>query len=579
MNWVSWSGRTRRRCSSAVRLAVEGRRRLGRLLSERDETELSRTRFRSEVGDTLIEVLIALVVIGLTGAGILGAFMTTISASAEQRSLSGADAFLRSFVETATYDISLGSSPLFVGCPTGVPSSYSNIASSSSTSTYTVKIASLVNEGTCPATQAPPQLLTATVSSSQGASDSMSFVVSQPNASVATISTAVTSISPTFGPAAGGTTVTVAGKGFTGATAVKFGTTPATSFHVQSDTTITVVSPAGTGSVDVTVTTPAGTSATNPLDTFTYAPTVTGISPTSGPTTGGTSVTITGTGFIGTGTTTVMFGSNPGTSVNVVTPSSLTVDAPAGSLGTVDVTVTTFAGTSVTNSADRYTYRISVTAISPSSGPDSGGTGVGILGGGFTGATAVTFGTTPASAFTVNSDSSITATAPAGTGTVDVTVTGPSGTSATSLSDRFTYTAGPPVGLGLIIKVGTGTPVANCAPGTGTTCSAPNSTTCIMTGSSTSTTCSISGVWQNANSASVAFYVETVDAAGNPVVYSTTTPLNLSVTSATPPTISIPANGTSTNPNTVTATLTSHNGVTNVNIAGGGYTLKVKVSA
>jgi hypothetical protein len=99
-----------------------------------------------------------------------------------------------------------------------------------------------------------------------------------------------------------------------------------------------------------------------------------------------------------------------------------------------------------------------------------------------------------------------------------------------------------------------------------------------MTGSAT-TTCSISGVWQNANNANVSFYVETVDAAGNPAVYSATTALNLSVTSATPGTISIPINGTSTNPNTVTATLTSHNNVTNVTITGGGYTLNVQVSA
>jgi hypothetical protein len=101
----------------------------------------------------------------------------------------------------------------------------------------------------------------------------------------------------------------------------------------------------------------------------------------------------------------------------------------------------------------------------------------------------------------------------------------------------------------------------------------------MMTGSSASATCAISGVWQNSNNASVAFYVETVDAAGNPAVYGATTALNLIVTSATPGTISIPANATSTNPNSVTATLSSHNGITHVTIEGGGYTLKVKVSA
>jgi hypothetical protein len=529
----------------------------------------------SEAGDTLIEVLIALLVIGLTAAAILGAFATTISATGEQRSFSGADAFLRSFVETATYDISLANPPLFVaGCPTNVPAAYSNIATNYSNATYTVAIASLTNQGTCTTNHVPPQLLTATVSSAQGASDSMSFVVSQPNAPVAAISTVVTSISPTFGPAAGQTVVTVSGRGFTGATAVKFGNAAASGFTVNSDTSITATAPAGTGTADVTVTTPAGTSATNPLDVFTYAPTVTGISPSSGPTTGGTPVTITGTGF--TGATAVMFGPNAATSVNVVAPSSISAVAPAGSLGDVHVTVTTQAGTSVTTGADKYTYGISVTGISPSSA--SSGTVVTVVGGGFTGATAVNFGTTPASSFTVGSDTSITATAPAGTGTVDVTVTGPSGTSATTVSDRFTYTSGPAVGLGLVVNIGTGSPVAACASGTGSTCRAPDSNTCMMTGSA-ATTCSISGVWQNANNANVSFYVETVDAAGNPAVNSATTALNLSVTSATPATISIPTNTTSTNPNTVTATLTSHNNVTNVTITGGGYTLNVQVSA
>ena len=106
-----------------------------------------------------------------------------------------------------------------------------------------------------------------------------------------TAAPAVTGLSPTSGPAAGGTSVTITGTGFTGATAVDFGTTAATSYTVVSEHRRSrPTSPAGTGTVDVTVTTPGGTSATSAADQFTYtaAPAVTGLSPTSGPAAGGT---------------------------------------------------------------------------------------------------------------------------------------------------------------------------------------------------------------------------------------------------------------------------------------------------
>ena len=83
---------------------------------------------------------------------------------------------------------------------------------------------------------------------------------------------AVTSLSPTSGPAAGGTSVTITGTSFTGATVVDFGTTAATDVTVVNSTRITADSPAGTGTVNVTVTTPVGTSATSTADQFTYTP-------------------------------------------------------------------------------------------------------------------------------------------------------------------------------------------------------------------------------------------------------------------------------------------------------------------
>ncbi|WP_229797587.1 putative Ig domain-containing protein [Jeongeupia chitinilytica] len=80
----------------------------------------------------------------------------------------------------------------------------------------------------------------------------------------------VSSVSPNSGPTAGGTSVTISGTGFNGATAVKFGATNAGSVSVNSDTSITATSPAGSGTVDITVTTPGGTSTTSAADQFTY---------------------------------------------------------------------------------------------------------------------------------------------------------------------------------------------------------------------------------------------------------------------------------------------------------------------
>ncbi|MDH6124727.1 IPT/TIG domain-containing protein [Kitasatospora sp. GP82] len=65
---------------------------------------------------------------------------------------------------------------------------------------------------------------------------------------------------PPQGPTTGGNTITLVGTGLSGASAVMFGSTPATSFTVLFDGAITAVAPAGTGAVQVTVVTGAGTS-------------------------------------------------------------------------------------------------------------------------------------------------------------------------------------------------------------------------------------------------------------------------------------------------------------------------------
>jgi hypothetical protein len=258
----------------------------------------------------------------------------------------------------------------------------------------------------------------------------------------------VTSLGTSSGSTAGGTSVAVNGSGFTGATDVSFGGTDAASFIVNSDTSITAVSPAMTaGTVDVVVTSPTGTSQVSSSDQFTFtagtAPSVTGLSLNSGSTADGTVTSITGSGF--TGVTGVNFGT-VSAGFTFQDDGWITATAPPQAAGTVDVTVVTTSGTSGTSSADQFTYSAAsapaVTAVSPSSGSTAGGVQVIVIGSGFSGASAVNFGTVAADFFSVLSDTTLQAYAPAqAAGTVDITVTTPSGTSSTSAADQYTYTA------------------------------------------------------------------------------------------------------------------------------------------
>ena len=257
---------------------------------------------------------------------------------------------------------------------------------------------------------------------------------------ITTAAPTVTAISPAAGPMAGGSQVTITGTNLAGATKVTFGSVAVTSFVSDTAGQLVVVSPkAAAGTVNVQVTTPSGTSAAVAADKFTYvaAPTVTQLSPASGPVAGGTKVTISGTNLGTAGTATVKFGT---AAAAIVTDSGsqIVVTAPAGS-GAVSVTVTTPGGTATAASKFTYVAAPVATKISPTSGSAKGGTRVTITGTNLSGATAVYFGSTLAK---VSSDSatSIVVTSPAGTGTVDVTVVTAGGTSATSAADKFTYT-------------------------------------------------------------------------------------------------------------------------------------------
>jgi len=287
--------------------------------------------------------------------------------------------------------------------------------------------------------------------------------VAADNYTYATAAPAITTVSPTTGPPYGGSTVIIAGSGFSGVVGpegVTFGGVNATSYTVNSNTQITAITPVhAVGTVDVVVTSPVGSSPFVAADTFTYATpavAVTAVNPTQGSPAGGTTVIITGSGFIGVvGPGGIMFGSVNATSYVVNSNTQITAIAPSHAAGSVDVVATSPAGTSPFVTGDTYTYTIaapSVTHLNPNQGPIAGGTTVVITGSGFTGVAGpdgVTFGGVDATSYTVDSDAQITAVSPAHpAGTVDVVTTSPTGPSPIVPGDRYTFIA-PAAGPGI----------------------------------------------------------------------------------------------------------------------------------
>ena len=256
------------------------------------------------------------------------------------------------------------------------------------------------------------------------------------------------SLSQNSGPTTGGTTVVITGTCFNStnpAAHVWFGSVECTSWTRDSNTQITATAPAhAAGTIDIRVQDSSGTySDVVSADQFTYSaslPSVTEVSPSSGPGGGGTTVVITGTLF--TGATDVKFGTVSAASFTVDSATQITAVSPAHAGGTIDITVTTSSGTSSTSSADHFTFTVpTVTAITPSSGPVAGGAPVLITGTHFLNATAVSIGGTAVLAFYVLNDTQISAFAPAYTaGAADVAVTTSDYGTGTG-SSLYTYVA------------------------------------------------------------------------------------------------------------------------------------------
>lgn len=264
------------------------------------------------------------------------------------------------------------------------------------------------------------------------------------------VSPTVTGVSPSTGPITGSTLVTISGSGFTPTTTVTIGGISATSINITSATSLTAITPAyisGSLSANVVVTNEVASATLNAG--FTYqaiAPTLLTILPNIGSINGGTSVTLTGTGFIPT--TTVTLGGIAASNVTVDNVTTLTATTPAYASGSLikDVTVTNTAGSATLTGGFTYSaIAPTLSNISPNIGPVAGGTTITLTGTGFTPSTTVQIAGIAATGITVNSATSLTAVVPAYvSGSLSANVVVNNGVSNAVLSGGFTYQAAAP---------------------------------------------------------------------------------------------------------------------------------------
>lgn len=267
---------------------------------------------------------------------------------------------------------------------------------------------------------------------------------------------------------AGGTLVTISGAGFNQSAAVAFGGVPAASVIVVSPTQLQAITPAHAGgkvSIAITenphnrsamlpggftYTTPSSSSSSSTGSSSSSTSTgsgsstgstsmgVSGASPTAGPTSGGTVVTITGTGFQAGAS--VAFGALSSPTVTVASSTEIDAISPPESSGTAAITVTNPGGQSASlPSGFTFSSGPSLSTISPNTGPVTGGTTVTISGSGFQSGASVSFGGIAATSVKLVSSTQIQAVSPVSpAGTVTIVVTNSDSQGAT-LGSAFTY--------------------------------------------------------------------------------------------------------------------------------------------
>ncbi len=255
----------------------------------------------------------------------------------------------------------------------------------------------------------------------------------------------INSITPSSGGADGGTLVTIAGAYFTSDVTVDFDGFSATNVAFVDSTTVTAVTPATGMTGPVTVTLNVGMGVGSATTTFTYLnPTISSVTPNSGPDSGGTAVTISGTLFDASAT--VEFDGISASNVNVVDSSTITATTPnTGMTGAVDVTVTTINNQALLSQGFTYTTTPppQLSGVAPQNGNSDGGTAITITGANFQNGAIAYLGSTLIGNLNIVDSTTITGDTPAlSAGTYSLSVTNPDGQSST-LTSIFTVTQAP----------------------------------------------------------------------------------------------------------------------------------------
>ena len=260
------------------------------------------------------------------------------------------------------------------------------------------------------------------------------------------------SLTPTFGPEAGGNPVFISGTGFSEHDDVWFGDLPATQTTLLNPTLLRAVAPpSNAGVVSVRVQGPHGEGILPGGYAFvpepgepTGGPQLLAVVPGQGPACGGTTATVLTANVGDPGAASFQFGGAAAAVLGVDEDAgAFVVDVPPGSPGTVAVGLVAETGVAELPFGYTYTDGLLILTATPAIGPVDGGTTLTLTGQGFDDVAEVRFGPDPAPSFTILGDTELLVVTPPGTpGLVDITLS--SGDDEAILPGGFAYVTDQP---------------------------------------------------------------------------------------------------------------------------------------